>query len=255
MPAGKDDMRIFGRLLPFCLAVALLPGFFMAGYAMCAEAMRQVPYSACATVTFVKGIPMLAESESPPQAVTAGQTLYAGSKVQTDSVSRVELTFAGGGIVRLAGETTLELGIEVTDAPSSGDRFQAMLLEGDIWANFSNQHGENNVRILATDAMFSGPESVFRVVIFKEGIAAKVYAGQVTASGPFEITKESGRYEFGVINGGEEGAPESWGYQITPYYKMIVLASGEAHPPFRFAAKSDLTDWVRWNQQRDEGVR
>lgn len=80
----------------------------------------------------------------------------------------------------------------------------------------------------------------------------KAYTGQVTASGPFEIKKENDLYEFGALKGTGDAAPEPWRYQITPYRKVIVLATGEATAPFRFAAKSDLIDWVRWNQQRDE---
>lgn len=246
-------MWILKRLLPFCGVVALLSGFL--GHALCAESVSQVPYGACATVTFVEGAPVLAGSASASRPVTAGQALYAGSTVQTDGVSRVELTFAGGGIIRLAGETALELGIGAADNATSGGRFQAMLLKGDMWADFSSQH-RDTVQILATGAMFSGPESVFRAVMFKEGaVEVKAYAGQVTASGPFEITKEGVRYELGALKGDEGGTSESWQYQITPYHKMIVMASGEASQPFRFAAKSDLTDWVRWNQQRDGAMK
>lgn len=249
-------MRILKRSIVLYVAVALLPGFLLAGHAVCAESMGQLPYDAYATVTFVEGAPVLAGPASVPRVVTVGQALSAGGTVQTDSVSRVELTFSGGGVVRLAEDTTLELGTGAEDAATSGVRIQAMLLKGAMWANFSNQHRKSVLQILVTGAMFSGPESVFRAAMFKEGaVEVKTYSGQVTASGPFEITNENGRYELGALKGGEEATPEPWQYQISPYCKMIVLASGEASQPFRFAAKSDLTDWVRWNQQRDESMK
>ena len=54
---------------------------------------------------------------------------------------------------------------------------------------------------------------------------------------------------------GDETVVDPWRRQVEPYLKMMVLSSGEATLPFRFAAKSDLTEWVRWNQERDEAGR
>jgi hypothetical protein len=208
--------------------------------------------AACAAVTFVEGAPVLVDSASAPQPVIAGQVLFAGDTVQTDSASRLELTFTGGGILRLAEETTVELGAETEGAGGSGRRCQAMLLKGEMWVNFSNQ--DDTVEILAAVGMFSGPESVFRVAMFGNGaVEVKTYTGQVTAHGPYEIKKENGLYETRTLKGaGDVAAPEAWQHQVAPYRKVMVLATGEATEPFRFAAKSDLTEWVRWNQQRDE---
>jgi len=240
-------MLIVKRIFPILLAVAMLPVFFPERAAVGGEAALQIQPEACATVTFVEGAPLLVEPASAPQPVIAGRLLFAGSTVQTDSASRLELTFAGGGILRLAEETTIEL-------EAGGRLFQAMLLKGDMWANFSNQ--DDTVQILAAVGMFSGPESVFRVAMFGNGaVEVKTYTGQVTASGPFEIKKENGLYKPGALKGAGDAAPEPWQHQIAPYRKMIALATGEATEPFRFAAKSDLTEWVRWNQQRDEEER
>lgn len=247
-------MLIVKRIFPILLAVAMLPVFFPERAAVGGDAALQIQPEACATVTFVEGAPLLVEPASAPQPVIAGRLLFAGSTVQTDSASRLELTFAGGGILRLAEETTIELEAGAEGAGKPGRLFQAMLLKGDMWANFSNQ--DDTVQILASVGMFSGPESVFRIAMFGNGaVEAKTYIGQVTASGPFEIKKENGLYETGALKGAGDVAQEAWQRQITPYRKMIALETGEATEPFRFAAKSDLTEWVRWNQQRDEGVR
>jgi len=240
------------RLLPLCAAVALLFGLFQPGPSVGAESVQSMQPEVCATVTFVSGAPVLAGAAAVQQPLSAGQALYPGSSVQTDSVSRVELALTGGGIVRLAEETTLELGAGAADAGQPGPGLQVLLLKGGMWVNLSNRLPGSPPQILAAGAMFSGPRSVFRAIVFADGAAeVKAYSGQVTASGPFEIKKENSRFSLGARPGGEEGTLEPWRHQITPYRKVLVPASGDVSQPFRFAAKSDLTDWVRWNQQRD----
>jgi hypothetical protein len=83
-------------------------------------------------------------------------------------------------------------------------------------------------------------------------VEIKTYSGQVTASGRFEIKEESNSDSPEANQGNEDSLREPWRYRIEPYLKMFVLVSGEASQPFRFSALSDLSEWVRWNRQRDE---
>jgi hypothetical protein len=245
-------MRFLARLLPLCAVAMLLSGLLQAGSSEGAEPLGMNTGDAFATVTFVKGAPMFVEDASTPRPLTKGQTLYAGGAVQTDGVSRIEMALSGGGVIRLAGDAVLELG-DGTDTAESGARQRLRLLKGDMWANFSGQHSGGLSQILVAGARISGPRSIFRAVMHGQGDAEiKTYTGQVTASGPFEIKTENNSDSPEANPGDEDSPPEPWRYQIEPYHKMIVLASGEASQPFRFAALSDFTDWVRWNQQRDE---
>lgn len=238
------------------MVALVLPGLFRPGHVAGAESANRVPDEVCAIVTFVEGAHVLAGSGSATTPVRAGQALYTGSAVQTDGFSRIELALAGGGTVRLAEDTTLELVADVADDGTPGVLFQVLLLKGRMWANFSKQHRENPVQVLAAGAMFTGPESVFRADMSREGaVEVKAYTGQVTASGPFELVKDNSRYLLESRQDSGDGVLEPWRCEITPYLKMIVLATGEASQPFRFAAKSDATGWVRWNEQRDEGGR
>lgn len=247
-------MRILKRLLPFLIATQLLPLYCFVGHVAGADTILGMQPEARASVTFIDGAPVLVGMASGSQPAILGQVLYAGDSVRTDSVSRVELTFVGGGIIRLAEETTLELGDGNADAGTPEDPFQVMLLEGQLWANFTDR--PDTIQILAAGTTIAGVGSVFRAVVFDSGaMEIKDYSGKVTASGPFEIKKENGRYELGTVKRVEDDTPEPWRHQISPYRKIIIQVTGEATQPFRFAAKSDLTDWVRWNQERDEAVR
>jgi hypothetical protein len=255
MPVEKDDMRILKRFLPLFAAVMVLSGLLQAGRPADAESMDPVTPEPFATVTFVRGAPVLTGGTSSPEPLTEGQGLYAGSGVETDDASRVEMVLSGGGIVRLGEKTAIELGGETKDADGAGSWQQLMLLDGDMWANFSDRHRDSAPQILAVGALISGPRCIFRTVMpGGGGLEVKAYTGPVTASGPFEVRKEDNSYLLAANPGNEENPLEQWRYQITPYQKMIVLASGEASKPFRFAAKSDLTEWVHWNQERDKAL-
>lgn len=160
-------MRILKRLLSFCAAVALFPGFFLMGFAAADDLIPRMASEACATVTFVGGAPVLVGSGSAPKPVISGQELYGGSTLQTDSASRLELTITGGGVVRMAEATAIELAAGTEGAVNRASRLQVKMLKGEIWANFSNS--PDTVQILAACGMFSGPQSVFRVVMYEGG--------------------------------------------------------------------------------------
>jgi hypothetical protein len=105
--------------------------------------------------------------------------------------------------------------------------------------------------------VFSGPQSIFCAGIYPPdgAVEVKTYTEKVTAEGPFEFVRENDCFRLGTLPETEDNAIEPWYYQIDPYWKMIVLHSGEATSPFRFSAKSDLTDWLQWNQWLDEAGR
>lgn len=211
---------------------------------------------AWADVTLMVGAPRLVEADSTQQALAVGQRLYAGSVLHTDGTSRLELTFPSGDMVRMAEETTIELGAKETEAEKPGSLFQVALIGGNVWVNLSGRFRVAGLQLLATGAVFNGTEGIFRATMFPEGdVEVKTYAGKITADGPFEIVKEDGHYTLRLVSKIEGEAIEPWRHQMEPYQKMIVLSSGEVTPPFRFAAKSDLNEWVRWNQQQDETER
>ena len=219
-----------------------------------AESGLPSQFVACADVTLLSGTPIQTGSDSIQQALVLGQRLYAGSILQTDATSRLELTFPGGEIVRMAEETTVELGAVAPGVEASGLQFQVALTRGEVWVSLFGRLRAEGFQLLAAGAGFSGKESAFRAILFPEGnVEVKAYSGQVTADGPFEIVKKDGRYVLRTFSDDDdETVVDPWRHQVEPYLKMMVLSSGEATLPFRFAAKSDLTEWVRWNQERDE---
>ena len=128
-----------------------------------------------------------------------------------------------------------------------------LLLKGGIWVNLLHQtDARNTLQVLMAGALVAGHNSVFRVVMFPDGaVEIKAYSGQVTASGPFEIRKANARFVLQSAGNKNSDAATPYRYLIEPYRKMIVQASGEETKPFRFAARSDRTAWVRWNEKRD----
>jgi len=245
MGKGTTPVRIvFGALL-----VVALPAVSV----FAVESDLPSQHVACAEVTLLEGTPVLVGPESTQRALVLGQKLYAGSSLQTDAASRMELTFPDGDIVRMAEGTAVELGAVAPGIEAPGLRFQVLLTGGEAWVNLSGRLRTEGFQLLAAGAVFGGHESVFRAIVFPEGsVEVKAYSGKVTAEGPFEIVRKDGRYTLRTFLQEEDDAIEPWRRQVEPYWKMIVLSSGAATLPFRFAAKSDLTEWVRWNRQRDE---
>lgn len=240
----------FRRIAWGCLVLLLV--FSRTGSAADTGGIVTAALSESATVSWMEGAPTLVVS-STQSPLVQGASLGAGARIQTDGVSRVELTFRDGTVLRAAGETDIELGRQAATDGTGGQIFQVMVHQGQVWANLSRRSASDAFQLLTANAMFFGTDSIFYATVSRQGdVEVKDYSGQVTALGPFEVLMENGR--FSVPNAaGKTGtdATASWRHQIDPYRKLIVVASGEATKPFRFPPKSDLTDWVRWNQERD----
>ncbi len=211
----------------------------------------------CAAVTLLEGASTVALPFLGQRPLVAGETLDAGSVLQTGSTSKVELTLSDNSVVRVAEDSSIELAIDVRSGENQTRQFQVKLLKGGMWVTLSGQ-SENyrSPQILVANALLVGKEAAFRAVLFRNGAAEiKVYSGYVTASGPFVFVKEASRF---LLHLAEEEAlqnAEPWRYRIEPYRKIIIQALGKETKPFRFAARTDLSEWVKWNQARDKDIK
>lgn len=242
---------IFNRLSIMTLCVMLLSVGSVTGDITVHE--TGIP---CGTVTLLEGESDLTMPAMTQYPLVLGDTLYAGAVLRTGSASRVEVVLADRGTVRLSGDTSIELAAHRSDAETVSEQFQVALLEGEMWVNLPKQaENHKTLQVLVGHTLLMGPESVFRAVLFSDGAAEiKTYKGQVTASGPFEIQKDNNRFGLNVLMDDEAGYVEPWRYKIEPYRKILVQASGNGTRPFRYAARADITEWVLWNQERDEMV-
>lgn len=256
MAARKDDMPIqrYAAAMRFVLS-ALFVAFQGAEFAQ-AQPATDIQSAVCAAVTLLEGESVVLMPSRVERPLVAGEMLTAGSLLQTGENSRVELTFGGSSVLRLDEDSSVELGAYGRNGEKPADRFQVRLVKGGIWVTLLDQPELNPFQILAAGALFAGDKAVFRVVLFQDGSAEmKVYSGYVTASGPFVFVKEAFRFLFHSPEYDEEAAVTApWRYRVEPYRKIIIQASGKETKPFRFTARADLSEWVRWNQQRDTGI-
>ena len=207
----------------------------------------------CATVTLLEGASTVALPPQGQRPLRAGETLPAGSILQTDGNSKVELTLADSSIARVAGDSSIELAIDTRSGEKQARQFQLKLLKGEIWVTLPNlPEGDNPPQVLVANALLVGKESAFRAILSRDGAAEiKVYSGYVTASGPFVFVKEASRFLLHLAEEDGMQNTEPWRYRIEPYRKIIIQALGQETKPFRFTARADLSEWVRWNQSRD----
>jgi FecR protein len=235
-----------------CALVALLVAFWLEGLAN-AQPVTDTGPTVCATVTRLEGASASARSTRTQRPLVAGETLNAGSILQTGDATKVELTFVDRGVVRLDKDSSIELGVDTGSAGKQVDRFQVRLLKGRMWVTLPDPpESRNSLEILVAGALLVGGEGVFRTELFPDGAAEmKVYSGYVTASGTFVFARKNSRFLLQPAGGEETRNTAPWRYRIESYRKIIIRASGEETKPFRFTAKADLSAWVRWNQRRD----
>lgn len=239
-----------------CLIAALFV-VFGAGGLTGARAAGSGSATICAAVTLLEGASTVALPPLGQQPLTEGETLRDGSILQTKGSSRVELTLADDSVVRIGADSSVELAVDIRNGEKHTRQFQVKLLKGEMWVTLPGlPEGDPPLQVLVAGALLVGNESAFRVVLFPSGAAEmKVYSGYVTASGPFVFPREDARFLLQSGEDGETPGPEPWRYRIEPYMKVIVQASGEETKPFRFTARADLSDWVKWNQSRDAEVK
>ena len=212
---------------------------------------------ACATVTLLEGEATVNGASPEQRPIAAGETLYAGNVLQTGGNSKMELTFSDNSIVRLDGDSSVELGIDGRNEEKRAWRFQVKLLKGNMWVTLPEQpEDRDSPQILAADALLEGKKCSFRVTLYPDGAAEmKAYSGSVVASGPFVFAKEASRFLLQSAGDDEMRNTEPWRYRIEPFRKIIIQASGKETKPFRFAARADISEWVKWNQSRDANIR
>ena len=222
-----------------------------------AQPATDIESTVCAAVTLLEGESTVNGSSPEQRPLETNEILYAGSVLQTGGGSKMELTFSDNSIVRLNGDSSIELGIDDRNEEKQTWRFQVKLLKGNIWVTLPEQpEDRGSPQILAVGALLEGEKCSFRVTLYQDGAAEmKVYSGYVTASGPFVYKKEVSRFLLQPAGDDEMRVTDPWRYRIEPYRKIIIQASGKETKPFRFAARADMSEWVQWNQQRDANIR
>lgn len=200
------------------------------------------------------------------------QPVFAGDKVRTKPKSRAEITLNGGGKVRIAENSELELN-EASVTPMKKD-FNANLSKGKVWVAATAAFGEKkNVAVRTPTAVAAIRGTKYRANAGAEQSEVLVYEGKVDINTPENLAKmrrddvqqrqqqQGGAPTFSLrpvqtvqaptqVAGPYEVTLEEW-ITLVEGMQINLRADGKYHM-FEFDKEADAQDpWVQWNSDQD----
>ncbi|MCK4593655.1 FecR domain-containing protein [bacterium] len=195
-----------------------------------------------------------------------------GYKVRTYVESRAELTLNEASVIRLAPRTTIDVVKLFEESREGYNDTLFQVEEGDIWAAVEGL-GDDESFVITSDIMGTACRgTTYRVNVAGDGTTMlRVYSGAVELWDPMMAILGPGFWETESVGGEGEGrhevvgphevagpyevTEEEWRLQlITGMQQIIVGPDGKIVEKGAFTADDplELTDWVLWNQERDE---
>jgi hypothetical protein len=194
------------------------------------------------------------------QVTDIGKELKTGDQIKTLEETRVEITLATGGVVRI-GEKSLYTVEALAD--STGGKSSATLVMGKVWSNVKTlSQTKSEFRIQSPTAVAAIRGTVYSMEAGKDSSSTtvKVYNGEVAVS-PSEPTGQEAKKNNqrpGEVSGPQEIAPpsevsmEQW-VEIIKAQQQIVVHRDGSKEKSDFDLNSDAKNkWVKWNIERDK---
>ena len=199
------------------------------------------------------------------------QPVFAGDKVRTKPKSRAEITLNGGGKVRIAENSELELS-EASVTPMKKD-FNANLKKGKVWVAATAAFGEKkNVAVRTPTAVAAIRGTKYRANAGEKESQVLVYEGKVDINTPENLSKmrqedlqqqqqQGAPPKFSLkpvqtiqaptqVAGPFEVTLEEW-ITLVEGMQINLRADGKYHM-FEFDKEADAQDaWVQWNNEQD----
>ena len=197
--------------------------------------------------------------------------VFAGDKVRTKSKSRAEITLNGGGKVRIAENSELEL-TEASVTPMKKN-FNANLKKGKVWVAAQAAFGEKkNIAVRTPTAVAAIRGTKYRANAGDKESQVLVYEGKVDINTPENLAKmrrddlqqrqqQGGPPKFSLapvqtiqaptqVAGPFEVTLEEW-ITLVEGMQINLRADGKYHM-FEFDKEADAQNpWVQWNSEQD----
>jgi hypothetical protein len=186
----------------------------------------------------------------PVRSLSTGDRPAQGDRLRVGDGSKIELRLADDSHVRLdAGSVAVLKSLSLD--PSTGLRLVDIgIIMGKLWAaTAKSPSAEDRFTVSIRTAIVSGRGAVFRMNVNDDQSAVvKVYDGAVEVKSPSSPTPDPLR-----LDSDRAAAPPAWARILEPGQEMAIHADGTADEPAAFPYDEDLTDWVKWNRERDGG--
>lgn len=190
------------------------------------------------------------------------QPLTNGEKVKTEDQSRAEIGFSDGSIIRIDGNSSLD----IVDAKKdkSGQQVEAKVWSGKVWANVNKMSKKSKFELESPTAVAAVRGTVYRMAVLPDRTTKiAVYSGAVAVKPHPDFFMEQKAKAGGrpgeiegptQIAGPTEVTLEQW-IQIVKIHQEITINPDGTYGIVQFNPQLDAQDdWVRWNQERDRAL-
>ncbi|HBE73642.1 MAG TPA: hypothetical protein DDW31_06115 [candidate division Zixibacteria bacterium] len=190
------------------------------------------------------------------------QPLANGEKIKTWDQSRAEIGFSDGSIIRIDGNSSLD----IVDAKKdkAGQQVEAKVWSGKVWANVNKMSKKSKFELESPTAVAAIRGTVYRMAVSPDRTTRiAVYSGAVAVKPhPDFFMEQKGKAggREGEIEGPSEIAGptevslDQW-IQIVKIHQEITINPDGTYGIVQFNPELDAQDdWVRWNQERDRAM-
>lgn len=194
-----------------------------------------------------------------------------GERVRTMLRTRAEIELAKLELIRLAPKTTVDIVKLYEETQEKKTETELKVEEGDIWANIGSLEETSELLVGTTIANASVRGTVFRMNVQDDQTTElRVYKGQVDVSNIPDTAEVEEKEEKKTkslaprqIEGPKEVAPPKevtlaqWTVIVREMQKLVITPDKKIkyHGEFKSTDREEQTDWVKWNQERDELLR
>ena len=185
-----------------------------------------------------------------------------GDRVRTYQKSRAELELLDVDVIRMAPETIIDILKLYEETKTKVKETQVAVEKGDVWANIKKKEDNVKFGISAPVAVAAITGTVLRMGVLPDSSTLlKVYNGEVKITNAPERTdlvpktiqvhEVPGPHE---IPGPYQVSMDEWIYIVRNMQKIVISNKGQIKEVGDFSKtdKDEMTDWVRWNTQRDK---
>ncbi|MCG6892507.1 MAG: FecR family protein [Desulfobacteraceae bacterium] len=203
------------------------------------------------TATWVQGrVESGPAPDGPWTLLREGMAIQEKFFVQTGEDGRIEITLAGGSVIRLGKRTTLQIRQSYTGEEKSPS-FVSELRKGRFWARVGKVFMEKDGRFFSNlpSATIGVRGTVYRIdAAVDKSADIYVYQG-VVGVGPPIIAEGAAKEAFSWP---AEVSEQQWEEIILRQLQRLRIdRSGRPGRPEAFDPAKEVDEWVLWNRERD----
>ncbi len=230
-----------------------------------------VPTRDRAKVTFLEGkVEVLARGESIWTPLKVGHLLSREDEVRTGEKSRIEIQLPDQSLLRFDQRTTFKMKAVLFGSADGSREIKIEMGAGKTWANVRKAFGpKKTFEVASANAVAGVRDTVWRMTVEEDkSTLIRVYEGSVEVYNPFvksdERPGEGGFRPPREVRGPQEIPPpyvevtrEKWEeIVLTQMMQVVIPRVGKPGQAVPFTLEEDRKEeWVRWNQERDQGVK